>query len=127
MSRHDVRLSDRYDLDVSPVLLNGTQALVRLMLLQKTRDRAAGRPAEAEERLAQPAPAPRGQRHRQAPRPCQVRWHRRRQVLGEFAPEVGSRLALQRVALRRGDRPAHLPHHPTHPAGILRPVPRIRP
>ncbi len=42
MSRHDVRLSDRYDLDVSPVLLNGTQALVRLMLMQKARDRAAG-------------------------------------------------------------------------------------
>ena len=42
MARQDVRLSDRYDLDKSPVLLNGTQALVRLMLMQKARDRAAG-------------------------------------------------------------------------------------
>ena len=40
--RQDVSLHDRYDLEKSPVLLNGTQALVRLMLLQKARDRAAG-------------------------------------------------------------------------------------
>jgi indolepyruvate ferredoxin oxidoreductase len=40
--RHDVALSDRFDLDKSPVLLNGTQALVRLMLMQKARDRASG-------------------------------------------------------------------------------------
>ena len=42
MSRQDVSLNDRYDLSKSPVLLNGTQALVRLMLMQKARDRAAG-------------------------------------------------------------------------------------
>ena len=42
MSRQDIRLSDRCDLDKSPILLNGTQALVRLMLMQKARDRAAG-------------------------------------------------------------------------------------
>ncbi|MGV6810677.1 MAG: indolepyruvate ferredoxin oxidoreductase family protein [Brevirhabdus sp.] len=42
MSLHDVRLEDRYDLTKSPVLLNGTQALVRLMLMQAARDRAAG-------------------------------------------------------------------------------------
>jgi indolepyruvate ferredoxin oxidoreductase len=42
MSRHDVSLGDRFDLAKSPVLLNGTQALVRLMLMQKARDRAAG-------------------------------------------------------------------------------------
>jgi indolepyruvate ferredoxin oxidoreductase len=40
--RHDVTLNDRYDLDKSPILMNGTQALVRLMLMQKARDRAAG-------------------------------------------------------------------------------------
>jgi len=40
--RQDVSLQDRFDLTKSPVLLNGTQALVRLMLLQKERDRAAG-------------------------------------------------------------------------------------
>ena len=40
--RDDVTLQDRYDLAKSPVLLNGTQALVRLMLMQKARDRAAG-------------------------------------------------------------------------------------
>ncbi len=40
--RHDVSLNDRFDLEKSPVLLNGTQALVRLMLMQKARDRAAG-------------------------------------------------------------------------------------
>ncbi len=42
MSRQDVTLHDRFDLAKSPVLLNGTQALVRLMLMQKARDRAAG-------------------------------------------------------------------------------------
>jgi indolepyruvate ferredoxin oxidoreductase len=42
MARQDVRLSDRWDLTKSPVLLNGTQALVRLMLTQAARDRAAG-------------------------------------------------------------------------------------
>lgn len=42
MSRQDVSLNDRYDLTKSPVLLNGTQALVRLMLMQKARDRAVG-------------------------------------------------------------------------------------
>ena len=42
MTLRDVSLHDRYDLEKSPVLLNGTQALVRLMLMQKARDRAAG-------------------------------------------------------------------------------------
>ncbi|NQZ72317.1 MAG: indolepyruvate ferredoxin oxidoreductase family protein [Dinoroseobacter sp.] len=42
MSRQDVRLSDRFDLTKSPVLLNGTQALVRLMLIQSARDNQAG-------------------------------------------------------------------------------------
>ncbi len=41
--RQDVSLSDRYDLEKEQVLLNGTQALVRLMLIQKERDRRAGR------------------------------------------------------------------------------------
>ncbi|MBF9029724.1 indolepyruvate ferredoxin oxidoreductase family protein [Rhodobacterales bacterium HKCCE3408] len=42
MGLQNVSLSDRFDLDKSPVLLNGTQALVRLMLMQKARDKAAG-------------------------------------------------------------------------------------
>ena len=42
MTLADVTLHDRFDLTKSPVLLNGTQALVRLMLMQKARDRAAG-------------------------------------------------------------------------------------
>jgi indolepyruvate ferredoxin oxidoreductase len=42
MGRQDISLNDRFDLTRSPVLLNGTQALVRLMLMQKARDRAAG-------------------------------------------------------------------------------------
>ena len=42
MVKHDVSLSDRYDLEKSPVLMNGTQALVRLMLMQKAIDKAAG-------------------------------------------------------------------------------------
>ena len=42
MKLADVSLEDRFDLEKSPVLLNGTQALVRLMLMQKARDRAAG-------------------------------------------------------------------------------------
>ncbi len=37
-----VSLSDRFDLSRQHVLLNGTQALVRLMLMQAARDRAAG-------------------------------------------------------------------------------------
>jgi len=42
MTTAKVSLNDRFDLEKSPVLLNGTQALVRLMLMQKARDRAAG-------------------------------------------------------------------------------------
>ncbi|MGR3716749.1 MAG: indolepyruvate ferredoxin oxidoreductase family protein, partial [Thermohalobaculum sp.] len=42
MDLRDVRLSDRYDLDRSPVLLSGTQALVRATLMQRARDAAAG-------------------------------------------------------------------------------------
>ncbi|MFN6952077.1 MAG: indolepyruvate ferredoxin oxidoreductase family protein, partial [Albidovulum sp.] len=42
MGRPDISLADRFDLTKSPVLLNGTQALVRLMLMQKARDRRAG-------------------------------------------------------------------------------------
>ncbi|WP_424967574.1 indolepyruvate ferredoxin oxidoreductase family protein [Dinoroseobacter sp. S375] len=42
MSLLEVHLSDRLDLEASPVLLNGTQALVRLTLMQAARDRAAG-------------------------------------------------------------------------------------
>ena len=42
MGTQDISLSDRFDLSKSPVLLNGTQALVRLVLMQKARDRAAG-------------------------------------------------------------------------------------
>ncbi|SMX36035.1 indolepyruvate ferredoxin oxidoreductase family protein [Maliponia aquimaris] len=42
MSKHQISLSDRFDLEKTSVLLNGTQALVRLMLMQKARDRAAG-------------------------------------------------------------------------------------
>ena len=42
MSKQAITLADRYDLEKSPVLLNGTQALVRLMMIQKARDAAAG-------------------------------------------------------------------------------------
>ncbi|WP_227269322.1 indolepyruvate ferredoxin oxidoreductase family protein [Roseobacter weihaiensis] len=42
MGTESISLNDRYDLEKSPVLLNGTQALVRLMLMQKALDRAAG-------------------------------------------------------------------------------------
>jgi len=42
MSKQSVSLNDRFDLDKTPVLLNGTQALVRLMLQQAARDKAAG-------------------------------------------------------------------------------------
>lgn len=37
-----ISLDDRFDLSVPEVLLNGTQALVRLMLIQKARDMVAG-------------------------------------------------------------------------------------
>ncbi|MFP4328961.1 MAG: indolepyruvate ferredoxin oxidoreductase family protein, partial [Paracoccaceae bacterium] len=42
MTKQEISLNDRFDLTRSPVLLNGTQALVRLMLIQKARDQAAG-------------------------------------------------------------------------------------
>ncbi|MEM6825295.1 MAG: indolepyruvate ferredoxin oxidoreductase family protein [Pseudomonadota bacterium] len=42
MSLRDVSLHDRYDLTKPQVLLNGTQALVRLMLMQKARDIRSG-------------------------------------------------------------------------------------
>ncbi|SLN70266.1 indolepyruvate ferredoxin oxidoreductase family protein [Ruegeria meonggei] len=42
MSQPQISLNDRFDLDRNPVLLNGTQALVRLMLMQKARDLQAG-------------------------------------------------------------------------------------
>jgi indolepyruvate ferredoxin oxidoreductase len=42
MSKPEITLNDRYDLGKDHILLNGTQALVRLMLMQKARDAAAG-------------------------------------------------------------------------------------
>jgi indolepyruvate ferredoxin oxidoreductase len=42
MGKAEISLNDRLDLTKSTVLLNGTQALVRLMLMQKARDAAAG-------------------------------------------------------------------------------------
>lgn len=42
MSRHTITLHDKYDLSKEAVLLNGSQALVRLMLMQQARDEADG-------------------------------------------------------------------------------------
>ncbi|WP_295048719.1 indolepyruvate ferredoxin oxidoreductase family protein, partial [uncultured Paracoccus sp.] len=42
MSKQEFSLADRFDLEKPQVLLNGTQALVRLMLMQAARDKAAG-------------------------------------------------------------------------------------
>ncbi|MEM9146819.1 MAG: indolepyruvate ferredoxin oxidoreductase family protein [Pseudomonadota bacterium] len=42
MDLRDVKLSDRYDLAKSPVLISGTQALVRAGLMQRARDATAG-------------------------------------------------------------------------------------
>ena len=42
MDLQPVSLADRLDLSKKTVLLNGTQALVRLMLMQKQRDKEAG-------------------------------------------------------------------------------------
>ncbi len=42
MTAPKISLDDRFDLTKPSVLLNGTQALVRLMLTQKARDTAAG-------------------------------------------------------------------------------------
>ncbi len=41
MGREEVSLNDRYDLSKQHVLLNGTQALVRLILMQRARDERA--------------------------------------------------------------------------------------
>ena len=38
----ETQLSDRFDLSCTPVLLNGTQAIVRLLLMQKARDALSG-------------------------------------------------------------------------------------
>ena len=43
MALRDVKLDDKYDLDHSPVFVTGFQALVRICLMQKERDRRAGR------------------------------------------------------------------------------------
>ncbi|MGP9789329.1 indolepyruvate ferredoxin oxidoreductase family protein [Roseinatronobacter sp. NSM] len=42
MGRQDISLNDRFDMKKTPVLLNGTQAMVRLMLQQAARDQQAG-------------------------------------------------------------------------------------
>lgn len=42
MKHGSITLSDRYDLSKGQVLLNGTQALLRLMLMQRLRDAEAG-------------------------------------------------------------------------------------
>ncbi|MHC5655873.1 indolepyruvate ferredoxin oxidoreductase family protein [Stappia sp. ICDLI1TA098] len=42
MARNTVTLDDKYDLDKERVFLSGTQALIRLTLMQKARDRLAG-------------------------------------------------------------------------------------
>ena len=42
MTLHDVSLNDRFDLSKHVVLLGGIQALVRVLLMQKARDEAAG-------------------------------------------------------------------------------------
>ena len=42
MTMQKISLNDRFDLEKSPVLLNGTQALVRMMMMQGARDTAAG-------------------------------------------------------------------------------------
>ncbi len=42
MARRGVTLDDKYDLEKERVFLSGTQAIVRLALMQKARDRAAG-------------------------------------------------------------------------------------
>ena len=39
---NDVKLDDKYDLSKSTVFLSGTQAVVRLTMMQKARDKAAG-------------------------------------------------------------------------------------
>lgn len=42
MTKQSISLNDRFDLEKSPILMNGTQALVRLMMQQAERDRVAG-------------------------------------------------------------------------------------
>jgi indolepyruvate ferredoxin oxidoreductase len=42
MTVQKISLNDKFDLEKSPILLNGTQALVRLTMMQAARDRAAG-------------------------------------------------------------------------------------
>ena len=42
MTLHDVSLDDKFDLEKSRIFVTGTQAVVRLLLMQKELDRRAG-------------------------------------------------------------------------------------
>ena len=42
MALKDVSLNDKYDLNASQVFISGTQAVVRLAMMQRERDRHAG-------------------------------------------------------------------------------------
>ena len=42
MTLHDVSLDDKYDLSKARVFVTGTQAVARVLLMQKERDRRAG-------------------------------------------------------------------------------------
>ena len=42
MTLHDVSLDDKFDLGKSRIFLSGAQAVVRMLLMQRERDRLAG-------------------------------------------------------------------------------------
>ncbi len=42
MTLHDVALDDKFDIGKERVFLSGAQAIVRMLLLQRERDRAQG-------------------------------------------------------------------------------------
>ena len=79
MSLRDVSLHDKYDLGKDRVLLNGTQALVRLMLMQRARDGRRGSIPRATSRAIAARPsAPstsRWRRRGRTSRPPHVKFH----------------------------------------------------
>ena len=42
MTLHEVALSDKYDLSKERIFLSGAQAVIRMLLMQRERDRRAG-------------------------------------------------------------------------------------
>ena len=118
MALHDVSLADRFDLSRKTVLLGGIQALVRVLLMQKARDEAAGLVTAGyatgyrgsplggvDQQMWKAQQAARGRRRQVRARP--QRGSRRHRALGHPAgqpPRRGPRAGRLRPLVRQGPR-----------------------